>query len=278
MNKYNFKEFIGFGIAGNFAHHLEQAKESADFINVQVEEQNAPKGVFPFYLPNSKSFLGKYPISSSKLTHPKQNENLQMEPEVALICKIKYKDSIVIDLNICCFTAYNDATIRKQGAKKISEKKNWAEDTKGVSQNIIPIDKFENGGVMDSYHIASFIKRDGRLHMYGKDSPLVSYSYFYDKLKFWIIDKLNKQQDSNPLENLSMHLKACEYPKNMIISIGSTSYTDFGENNYLAIGDECYVFIYDSKHYSLLDIKNLALTDSRPDTKNISILHQIVVS
>jgi hypothetical protein len=277
MSKDHLKEFIGFGIAGNFAHHLDQAGEAADFVNVVVEEENAPKGIFPFYLPNSDTFLGTYPLSSNTLVYPRHDDNLQMEPEVGLICELKYDGSKVIDLVPNYFTAYNDATIRKEGASKISQKKNWAEQTKGISSHIIPIDKFEHGGIMDSYHIASFIKRDGTTHMYGQDSAVITYNYFYEKLKNWIIKKLNEQQDNGPLEDLSSHLKSCDYPTQMIISIGATSYTDFGENNYLKIGDECFVFIYDSNKYSLAEIEQFVKNDEILQKEDISILKQTII-
>ena len=65
------KNIIGFGIAGNFAHHLDQAGESSDFVNVKTEEENAPKGIFPFYLPKSDSFLGVYPLSNDIIVAPR---------------------------------------------------------------------------------------------------------------------------------------------------------------------------------------------------------------
>jgi len=278
MSKKHLEKFIGFGVAGNFAHHLEQAGEASDFVDVITQEQDAPKGIFPFYLPNSKTFLGTYPISHSKLTYPKGNENLQMEPEVALVCKIKYKNNIVVDLSISHFTAYNDATIRKDTARKISEKKSWANNSKGISENLIPIDKFDDGGIMDSYYIVSFVKRENKFHMYGENSPLLSYSYFYKKLKLWIIKKLNEQKDFDPLEDLSVQLKECGYPQDMIISIGSTRYTDFGENNYLKINDECFVVVYNKKHYSLSEVEDLIIRGNTLHNNNISMLHQKVVS
>ncbi len=277
MSKNHLKEFIGFGVAGNFAHHLDQAGEAADFVNVVTEEENAPKGIFPFYLPSSDTFLGTFPLDSQTLVYPKHDDNLQMEPEVGLICELKYQDGKVIDLIPNFFTAYNDATIRKQGAKKISEKKNWAEQTKGISSHIIPIDSFEKGGIMDSYHIASFIKRDDQVHMYGEDSAVITYNYFYTKLKNWIIEKLNNQQDFGPLEDLHSHIKDCAYPQGMVISIGATSYTEFGENNYLQVEDECFVFIYDSNKYSLEEIKQFVENSDTKQKDGVSILHQTII-
>ena len=239
---------ICLGVAGNFAHHLEQAGELKDFENVVTAEPDAPKGIFPFYLPGSDSFLGLYSIGIDKLTLPEYEANAQVEPEIAVLFDIVYDDEKnVIDLIAQKFTTFNDCTIRKEGAKKISEKKSWGPNSKGIGDKWIAIDKFEEGGVMDNYHLCSFVKRDGVLHPYGEDAPLLGYSYFYTKLKTWLIDKMNNQEDFGPLEDISAHLKATHYPAQALISIGATAYEEFGENNYLQNGDEVYVIAYDHR-------------------------------
>ena len=101
---------------------------------------------------------------------------------------------------------------------------------------------------MDNYHLCSFVKRDGIVHPYGVDAPLLGYSYFYTKLKNWLIDKMNTQEDFGPLENIAEHLKVSKYPKQVLISIGATAYAEFGEHNYLQSGDEVYVIAYDSRN------------------------------
>ena len=278
MSKKHLKKFLGFGVAGNFAHHLEQAGEAADFVDVKVEDENAPKGIFPFYIPNSDTFLGTYPLSSKQIVHPRTKEgNLQMEPEAALICEIIYDKDTVKDIIPTFFTAYNDCSIRKDNAKKISEKKNWGENTKGISSQIIPLDRFEKGGVMDSYHIASFLKRDGIVHQYGEDSPVSTYNYFYKQLKDWIVDKLNNQDDHGPLENLHTHILNSGKPDGMVISIGATSYTDFGENTFLEIGDEIFVYLYDSKEYTFKQIFEHAKNGDKDQLDNCSLLYQSIV-
>jgi len=279
MSKKHLKEFIGFGVAGNFAHHLVQAGEASDFVDVVTKEENAPKGMFPFYLPGSESFLGTYPLSSEVIVYPKdiQEGNLQMEPEVALICEVVYEDGKVVDLIPNFFTAYNDCSIRKPNAKKISEKKNWGENTKGISSMILPIDKFEKGGVMDSYHIASFLKRDGEIHAYGEDSGVLTYNYFYEKLKNWMIDKLNNQEDFGPLEDLATHIKNSNFPKGLIVSIGATSYTEFGEKTFLEVGDEIFVIVYDTTKKSFEEIKHMVAYDSELKISGASILHQKII-
>ena len=263
----NFKNTIGLGVAGNFAHHLEQAGELKDFENVVTKEAHAPKGIFPFYLPNSESFLGLYPIGSEKLELPTYEANAQVEPEVAVLFDIIYNDRNEVETLVAKeFTAFNDCTIRKEGAKKISEKKSWCANSKGMAKEWIPIDKFEEGGVMDNFHLCSFVKRDGTLHPYGVDAPLIGYSYFYGKLQDWLIEKMNEQKDFGPLEDIAMHLKDTDYPKQAIISIGATAYAEFGENNYLQSGDEIYVIVYDARK-GKADIN---------EAEDKVILHQVV--
>jgi len=265
---------IGLGIAGNFAKHLEQAKESDDFINVEVDEKDAPKGIFPFYLPSSKTFLGNYPLSSEKIVLPPYEANLHMEPELALWCEISYNENLISDLTPLKFTAFNDCTIRRDGANKISQKKNWGANSKGVSTSFIDIDKFENGGILDSYQIASFLRRGDRFEAYGVDSPILGYTYFYEKLKNWLINKLNSQKDSNPLENISEYLNELSQPKNLLISIGATAYTEFGENGFLRSKDEIFVCIYDNKIYTKEQIHTM-IKDGDTSSKNgLSLLHQ----
>ncbi|MBD3788799.1 MAG: hypothetical protein IE885_00265 [Campylobacterales bacterium] len=245
----DLKEVIGLGVAGNFAHHLEQAGELKDFENIQTETPDAPKGIFPFYLPYSDSFLGIYPIGTDKLTLPRYEANAQVEPEIGILFDIVYDDQRrVIDLQANAFTTFNDCTIRKEGAQKISEKKNWGPDSKGVGNQWIVIDRFEKGGVMDHYHLCSYVKRNGVMHPYGVDAPLLGYSYFYGRLKKWLMEKMNEQEDFGPLENIAEHLKTCQYPPKAFISIGATAYADFGEKNYLHSGDEIYVIAYDERN------------------------------
>ena len=82
---------FGLGVAGNFAGHLEQAGEAADFADVDAPA-TAPKGIFPFYLPGNAGFLGAFPLSSGALVLPPSEEplNLQIEPEAGVLCEIEY--------------------------------------------------------------------------------------------------------------------------------------------------------------------------------------------
>ena len=272
-----FKHVIGFGVAGNFAGHLEQAGEDKDFVAVEVKDVTAPKAIFPFYVPSDKdSFLTTYPLCNNTIVAPNDADNLQIEPEVALLCDIEYQDNKVVGLKPVKFAAYNDCSIRKPGAKKISEKKNWGEQTKGVSSVMMALDHLNEGGVLDDYRIASFHIRDNELNAYGEDSPVVGYSYFHQKLLDWMIDRMNNQKDEGPAENIAMHLKNAGNPEQALISIGATRYTEFGETNFLKSGDTSIVVVYDGKKYSKEQIAEMAQNDEFAE-ESISPLVQRVV-
>ena len=255
----NYDHFVGLGVAGNFALHLEQAGESADFKDVLTEDPNGPKGVFPFYVPGREGQLGVYPISSDTIILPAEACNVQPEPEVALICELEYDgEGKVTQIIPKSFGAYNDCSLRKEGAPKISVKKNWGPSTKGLSQTLIPIDRFEKGGIMDSYRIASFLRRDGNLFRYGEDVELTGYSYFYGRLLEWLTNQINAQADFGPLEAVGTYLNEAGSPKEAIISIGATRYTHFGETNFLQEGDEVIVVVYDNNLYCMNPILSMA--------------------
>ncbi len=246
----HYNGYVGLGVAGNFALHLEQAGESADFKDVLTEDPNGPKGMFPFYVPGHEGQLGMYPISSDTILLPNEECNVQPEPEVALVCDLMYdEEGKVTQIIPKCFGAYNDCSLRKEGAAKISHKKNWGDSSKGLSETLIPIDTFEKGGVMDTYRIASFLRREGNLFRYGEDVELLGYSYFYGKLLDWMKNQINMQADFGPLEPINEYLKTAGLPRQAIISIGATRYTHFGETNFLQEGDEVIVVVYNNAFY-----------------------------
>lgn len=273
----NYKNFVGLGVAGNFALHLEQAGESADFKDIITEDPNGPKGMFPFYIPNREGQLGIYPISSDSIILPPQECNVQPEPEVALICDFTYDDEgSLTDITPRFFGAYNDCSLRIEGAPKISHKKNWGSASKGLSSRLIPIDTFDKGGVMDSYRIASFLRREGMLMRYGEDVELMGYSFFYQKLVDWMRNQINSQVDFGPLEPIKSYLKEASCPTQAIISIGATRYTHFGETNFLKEGDEVIVVVYDNNLYCMNPILSMANRNVF-ESEGISALVQKVI-
>jgi len=280
----DFSNFLGLGIAGNFALHLDQAGEAEDFKDIITEDEAAPKGMFPFYLPcktesaskRPRPILSTYPLSSQKIQLPREQVNVQAEPEVGLVCDIEYKDGLIAKITPTHFGAYNDCSIREAGREKISDKKNWGQNSKGIAQQLLDIDKFTQGGIMDAYAICSFLRRDGKLHAYGEDVELNGYSYFYEKLTDWIINQINTQKDFGPLEDIKSYIKACNYPQKALISIGATRYTPYGESTFLQSGDELFVVLYNKNKHSLNDVTN-ALNTPATAPKNMSILAQKVI-
>ena len=271
----NYKTYVGLGVAGNFALHLEQAGESEDFKDLKIADENGPKGMFPFYLPNREGRLGVYPLSSDTIILPDEESNVQPEPEVGLLCDITYDDGKVTSLTPTHFGAYNDCSIRKEGAKKISEKKNWGPASKGFSDQLIPIDVFEEGGVLDSWRIASFLRREDMVLRYGEDVEISGYSYFHQKLLDWLTNQLNTQQDEGPLEALSEYLSEAGYPQKAIISIGATRYIYLCEKTYIHEDDKVIVVLYDSNRYESNDILKLTY-NSQLQGEGISALVQQV--
>jgi len=279
--KVKYKSFLGLGIAGNFALHLAQAGELEDFKDVITADEAAPKGMFPFYLPlhvkEAKAILNTYPLSSSTIKHPKENVNIQAEPEVALICRLEYENNKLSKITPTHFGAYNDCSIRVAGASKISDKKNWGADSKGLSEDLINIDSFSDGSIMDNYSICSFLKRDAQVHAYGEDVELSGYSYFYEKLLDWMIKQINTQENFGPLEPLCEYIRACKYPTDAVISIGATRYTSYGESTFLKEGDEVFVILYNNKTLSYKEILQKIKNDTL-NSAEISILRQTVIS
>ena len=272
----DLRKCIGFGVVSNFPGHLEQTGEVDEFADVEVNESDAPKGLFPFYLPaNSGQFIDVYPLSANMIAKPRAGEDIQIESEVALLCDLKYQDGKVVSLLPTHFAAYNDCSIRRSGTRKTSAHKNWGTDSKGISSQFIEIDSFSAGGIMDNYKLGCYLRREDITHEYGVDSPLLEYSYFYEKLAAWLVDKMNSQKDEGALEDISMLLATANRPSQAIISIGSTCYTDFGEATYLQAGDEIFVIVYDGLLYKEpLDI--IHAEGALPD-KGLSLLHQTVL-
>ncbi len=271
-------KFIGLGVAGNFAGHLEQAGEASDFVAVVVRDTTAPKALFPFFVPGHPGQLGVFPLSDKAIFLPEAavsgDEKVQIEPEVALWCELEYADKQVVAIHPRAFGAYNDCSIRRPNAKKISEKKNWGEESKGLAANLLPLSGFAAGCELDDYRIACYLERDGELYAYGVDSAAIDYSYFHGKLLDWAIDKFNHQQDEGPAEHIQGLLAQAGHPPHVLISIGATRYTPFGETHFLKPGDTSCVVVYPGSRYSEADIREAIR--SRNFGADMSVLLQAV--
>ena len=238
--------WAGFGIAGNFAGHLEQAGEVKDFAALKKTGEG-PKGMFPFHLSIDGHFLSVDPISSSDLTLP-EGAHVQCEPEVALACELHYGHGKAVKVRPLAFAAFDDASIRREGAPKISLKKNWGLGSKGLSSSWIKLPNgLDPGAVLDTWRIASFLERDNVWNAYGIDSPVAGYMLYGPALADWIEEKLSSQTDEGPLEDLPSLLSMAGRPERAVITIGATRYTALGESTYLQPGDRFAVAVYDPK-------------------------------
>ncbi len=277
LNFTDLQDFLGLGVAGNFAGHLEQAGEASDFANVASEVQ-APKAIFPFYVPNAVDFLGTFPLSHQQIHFPVQQagDHLQIEPEIALLCHIQYENQQVKKIIPYAFTAYNDCSIRRQGAKKICEKKNWGANSKGIASTAFAFAGFEKGSVIDYFRITSFHRHAGKLHAYGLDSRAVDYQYFHEKLLDWVLDKMNHQPDKDPMNDIHDLIQKAHYPTQLVLAIGATRYTPYGESHFLQVGDESIVVIYDERHYQPQQIAEMAQQNHFAENGVIALVQKVV--
>jgi hypothetical protein len=244
--------WFGFGVAGNFAGHLEQAGEAADFAGVATVGE-APKGIFPWYAPGHDTFLGEFPLSGDAIVLPAESAgplNLQIEPEVGLACRVVWEGDTVVSLRPFALGAFNDCSIRRPGAPKISHKKNWGPASKGVAAQFFDVGDLTPDGPTSTLRLVCNLRTaDGQEHAYGVDSPLLGYSYYGEVLLDWVTERLANQKGSpeTPLEDVGALMVASGHPENVLIGIGATRYTSLGESTFLKAGDQAIVRVYDTE-------------------------------
>ncbi len=305
---------FGFGVAGNFAGHLEQAGEAADFVGIGEHQPEAPKGIFPWYAPTSSvagqaaasetattaanppseadwapgadgipRFLHTFPVSADHVVRPAGDAvNLQIEPEVGLIARVTYDSATgaATALSPVAIGAFNDCSIRRAGAQKISHKKNWGAQSKGLSPVLLPVDSLDPEGPTATFRLACFLRRGGDTHAYGIDSPLPEYSYYGDTLLDWIVDRLANQHgaDGTPLEPVGAYLQAAGSPEYALIGIGATRYTPFGESTFLEVGDDAIVVVYDAAQTAAEVVEQAVRAGSEDALPGASVLRQRVIA
>ncbi|MFM2595048.1 DUF5718 family protein [Vibrio harveyi] len=252
---HNFEDAMILGIAGNFAGHLHQAGEADDFALYGDVNANKPQALFPIYVPFIEHpYLSTYPISADTTKLPNDILNLQIEPELALICDVTYEGGQVLQLTPTHFGAFNDCSVRRPDANKISEKKNWGAASKGLASQLIELERLTPDSDIGRFRIASFHKRGEQVFAYGEDCAVNEYSYFYADLLDWIRDQMNHQVDRGPMENIHALLKQANLPSQLVVAVGATRYTEYGEQNFLERGDESVVVVYDSHLYQPKDV------------------------
>lgn len=257
--------WFGFGVAGNFAGHLEQAGEAGDFVGVRTEG-TAPKGIFPWYVPGHDGLLGEFPLSHDALMVPAEGPddggplNLQIEPEVGLACDVVWAGDTMVSLRPFALGAFNDCSIRRPGARKISDKKNWGPASKGVAREFFDAHDLTPDGPTATLRLMCHLRTaDGRHHEYGVDSPLLGYSYYGEVLLDWITERLANQKGSpgTPLEDVGALMVASGHPRQVLIGIGATRYTPYGESTFLTVGDEGIVRVYDTAGEDFSELRQL---------------------
>ena len=86
--------------------------------------------------------------------------------------------------------AFNDCSIRRPNARKISEKKNWGPASKGVARRFFDVNALNPDGPTATMRLACHLRTAaGMHHEYGVDSPLPGYSYYGDALLHWIVER-----------------------------------------------------------------------------------------
>ncbi|MGA5462684.1 DUF5718 family protein [Mycobacterium sp. NPDC050041] len=253
------RSWFGFGVAGNFAGHLEQAGEASDFVNV-TSEGGAPKGIFPWYAPGHDGFLGEFPLSHDSIVLPASDTplNLQIEPEVGLACRVNWSGDTVASLEPFALGAFNDCSIRRPGAPKISHKKNWGPASKGVAAQFFDISDLTPDGPTATLRLVCYLRDgSGQEHEYGLDSPLLGYSYYGEVLLDWVVERLANQKGSaeTPLEDVGALMAASGHPGHVLIGIGATRYTELGESTFLQAGDQAIVRVYDTESDAVSELR-----------------------
>lgn len=272
------RDVFGLGVAGNFAGHLEQAGEAGDFVSVDAAAE-APKGIFPWYVPGHDSFLGEFPLAFGETSKPAGAERLQIEPEVGLLAAVAYaEDGSVASLAPGAIMAFNDCSIRREGAPKISFKKNWGADAKGVAPLAFELTDLDPKGPTRDFRLACFMRRGGVTRAYGVDSPLAGYSYYGTQLLDWIVDRLNHQKgaEDTPLEDVGALLRGAGSPSHVLVGIGATRYERFGEVTFLEARDEAIVVVYDSTHHRPNHVAGMIADRRDEELVAASVLRQTV--
>lgn len=252
----DLRSTFGFGVAGNFAGHLEQAGEAVDFASVGAAAA-MPKGIFPWYVPGSDTRLGAFPLSSDLLALPAPAADaplrIQVEPELGVLCDIARDETgAVAALTPRWVAAFDDCSLRRPNAAKISDKKNWGVGSKGLASTAFVASDLAPDGPLASMRLASFLRRDHETHAYGVDSAIPTYTLFGEPLLLWLAERLRLQRGSSdtPLEDVGALLDQSHTATTVLVGIGASRYEPYGEVTFVEPGDEAVVVLYDADTHS----------------------------
>lgn len=270
-----------FGVAGNFAGHLEQAGEAADFVKVEAAGQ-MPKGIFPWYVPGSATQLGTFPLSSSMLAIPAPTADaappVQIEPELGVLCEVVHGDAgELVRLVPRWIAAFDDCSLRRPGERKISDKKNWGAASKGLATTVFEVAGLEPDGDLASLRLACFLRRGSETRAYGVDSAVATYTLSGEPLLEWLVDRLRQQRDTGdtPLEDVGALLDQCPAGTNVLVGVGATRYEPYGESTFVEPGDEAIVVLYDSAAHPAAQIAELVGERRDDELNRASVLRRV---
>lgn len=277
----DLRSTFGFGVAGNFAGHLEQAGEAVDFVNVAAAAA-MPKGIFPWHAPGASTFLGAFPLSSDVLAIPEPPAGaplrIQIEPELAVLCDVVRDEAgAIAALAPRWVAAFDDCSLRRPNAAKISEKKNWGVASKGIAATAFEATDLDADGPLASLRLACFLRRGGQTHPYGVDSAIPSYTLFGAPLLDWLVDRLRRQRGSSetPLEDVGVLLDACPDATSVLIGVGASRYEPYGAATFVQPGDEAIVVLYDSTVHAPAQIAELIAERRDGELTAASVLRRV---
>ena len=255
---------FGLGVAGNVAGHMAQTGMTQD-------SGKTPTNIFAFYCPDPPDshsdaagqgkILDKihtFPVTTNIVEYPRDAgaSKVQVEPEMAVFVDVTYAEPdadgkrLVTGLAPRRVAAFNDCSIRAlEGSDKLSEKKNWGAESKGISSTVIDVDSFAPGTLVDRLVMVSYVLRDGVLHKYSEDAPARNYTMFHEPLLEWIVDRLNNQKNEDKWDDVGELVRAAGYPPHAWIALGAGTYTPWGAENYLKQKDEAVVIVYDDEKF-----------------------------
>ena len=268
-----------FGVAGNFAGHLEQAGEAADFTNVHVAAE-LPKGIFAWFVPGAATALGTFPLSSDELTVPDPVAapgRIQVEPELAVYCSVVRDGAgALTGLTPHWVAAFDDCSLRRPDARKISDKKNWGAASKGLAHTGFEVTDLAPDAAIATLRLACFLGRDGATHAYGVDSEVRTYTLIGEPLLDWLVERLHNQRGAHdtPLDDVGALLDASG-ATTVLVGVGASRYEPFGEQHFVEAGDEAVVVLYDSTLHEPEQVAELVAAHRDGELLGASVLRRV---
>jgi len=216
-------------------------------------------GMFPIYVPGYHHQLGVWPCSSDRLILPNEPAKVQPGPAIALRCRLVYDEDDTSDrvthLVPYAFAASDDTTLHSD-EPKAHQTRNWGPHCKGLSNQWLAIDRFDETGVMARFRLASFMTRAGRVFDYGEDTHLTQHTARGAQLIEWMVSRLRDQVDDGALDDLPSLIRIGLHPPQAIIHLRSSDFTEFGRSMHLRPDDEVAVVVYDGQLHDLPGVRD----------------------